>query len=90
MSVALGLAIASVGLVSLAASGLAIASAGLVSLALSFVASTAGAAVTAGFIGGVAVSVAQEARPADKARLATIKRAFKFIVVIFLSSNGSN
>jgi hypothetical protein len=32
--------------------------------------------------GGVGVSVAQETNPADKPRLATIKSAFKFIVVI--------
>jgi hypothetical protein len=45
----------------------------------------AGVAVAAGVTaaGGVGVSVAQEARPADKPRLATIKRALKFIVVIF-------
>jgi hypothetical protein len=55
-----------------------------------------GLVVAAGFAagvvaaGGVAVSVAQEARPADKPRLATIKRALKFIVIIFLFSNGTD
>jgi hypothetical protein len=55
-----------------------------------------GLVVAAGFAagvvaaGGVAVSVAQETRPADKPRLATIKRAFKFIVVIFSLSSRSN
>ena len=74
-----------------------IASAGLspaLSLSPAFIASpalgvaaagVAAAGVAAGVTaaGGVGVSVAQEARPADKPRLATIKRALKFIVVIF-------
>ena len=68
-----------------------VASAGLPDLSLSpaFIASpalgVAAAGVAAGVTaaGGVAVSVAQEARPADRPRLATIKRALKFIVVIF-------
>jgi hypothetical protein len=49
-----------------------------------------GAVVAAGVEVGAGVSEAQETRPADKPRLATIKRAFKFIVVIFLFSNVSN
>jgi hypothetical protein len=76
----LGLAVAS-GV--LAASGLAIAS-GLASVLGLAIASGLAAGVDAAGVdaGGVGVSVAQETNPADKPRLATIKSAFKFIVVI--------
>jgi hypothetical protein len=73
--------VASLGLASLAASGLAIESV-LGASALSFAGVAAGADVAAGVALGAGVSVAQETSPADKPRLATIKRAFKFIVVI--------
>ena len=88
-----GLAIESAGLASvLAASVLAslaaslAASAGLASvlgLSAGLASVLAGADVAAGVAVGAGVSEAQETRPADKPRLATIKRAFKFIVVIF-------
>jgi hypothetical protein len=65
--------------VSLEASGLASV------VALSLAASVAaGADVAAGVeVGVVGVSVAQETNPADRLRLAMIKRALRFIVVGF-------
>ena len=61
--------------------GLAIASG--VAFASGLAAGVAAAGVAAG---GVGVSVAQETSPADKPRLATIKRALNFMVLIFLLS----
>ena len=78
----------------LAASGLAVASAGLASVlgfSIGLASVLAGADVAAGVAVGAGVSEAQETRPADKPRLATIKRAFKFIIVIFsILGSGSN